>query len=345
MASLALQNSMDTKALPDATDLRRVLVDILYHGQFGALLILGIDPLNQTNKCDVTEVWKELNSMADVIPALDGFRIAEDKVAVLFDADDARVHEIPSSLPAVIAEQTRLRISCGGIKISNEDYGLHPQMSEMIFSTAQCVLARAQEHASTQVVWLTEKSAEDTLNLTDISLNFFREIARINAAQVQRMTLESRTDFLTGLHNRRGFEAVFTRMVQRSNRNGNPLALYYIDSDSLKAINDSKGHDAGDRFIVDLAQVLNDMLRGSDLLSRWAGDEFAAVVENTSRARAYAIARRLNRAVDDRTEGTISIGVFHGVPKSEEDALRKADDALYRVKNRGKNDIELTDPV
>ena len=66
------------------------------------------------------------------------------------------------------------------------------------------------------------------------------------------MTLESRTDFLTGLYNRRGFEAVFTRMVRRSNRNGNPLALYYIDSDSLKAINDNKGHDAGDRFIVDL---------------------------------------------------------------------------------------------
>ena len=243
----------------------------------------------------------------------------------------------------MIADQTGLRVSCGGIKISNEDYGLQPQMSGIIFSTAQCVLARAQQHAIPHVVWLTEKSTEDALS--DISLNFFREIARINAARVHRMTLESRTDFLTGLYNRRGFEAVFTRMVRRANRNGKPLALYYIDSDSLKAINDSKGHDAGDRFIADLAQVLNDMLRGSDLLSRWAGDEFAAVVENTSRARAYAIARRLNRAVDERTEGTISIGVYHGVPKSMEDAFRQADAALYRVKNRGKNDIELADPV
>ena len=69
------------------------------------------------------------------------------------------------------------------------------------------------------------------------------------------------------------------------------------------------------------------------------------MVENTPRARAYAIARRLNRAVDERTEGTISIGVYHGVPESTEDALRKADAALYRVKNRGKNDIELADPV
>lgn len=343
MASPTLQNSMDTKALPGASDLKRALVDILYRRQFGALLIFGIDPPNQVPGDNMGQVLKVLNSI--VIPAPKSFHITDDKVAVLFDADDARVREIPSSLPAVIAEQTGHRVSCGGLKISSEDYGLHPQMSEIIFSTAQCVLARAQQHAIPHVVWLTEKSAEDILYLTDISLNFFREIARINAARVQRMTLESRTDFLTGLYNRRGFEAVFTRMVRRSNLNGKPLALYYIDSDSLKAINDNKGHDAGDRFIVDLAQVLNDMLRASDLLSRWAGDEFAAVVENTSRARAYAIARRLNRAIDERTEGTISIGVYHGVPKSMEDAFRQADAALYRVKNRGKNDIELADPI
>ena len=174
-------------------------------------------------------IWKQalkvLNST--VIPAPESFSIAKNKIAVLFDADDARVHKIPSSLPAVIAEQTGLRVSCGGVKISSEDYGLYPQMSDMIFSTAQCVLARAQQHAIPDVVWLTEKSAEDILYLTDISLNFFREIARINAARVQRMTLESRTDFLTGLYNRRGFEAVFTRMVRRANRNGPPRALLH----------------------------------------------------------------------------------------------------------------------
>lgn len=343
MASPTLQNSMDTKALPSASDLKRALVDILYRRHFGALLILGIDSLNRVPGDNMRQALKVLNSI--VIPAPDSFRIAKNKLAVLFDADGTRIQEIPPSLPAAIADKTGHRVSCGGIKISSEDYGLQPQMSEIIFSTAQCVLARAKQHAIPQVVWLTEKSAEDASYLTDISLNFFREIARINAARVQRMTLESRTDFLTGLYNRRGFEAVFTRMVRRANRNGKPLALYYIDSDSLKAINDSKGHNAGDRFIADLAQVLSDMLRGSDLLSRLAGDEFAAVVENTPRARAYAIARRLNRAVDERTEGTISIGVYHGVPESTEDALKKADAALYRVKNRGKNDIELADPV
>ena len=91
----------------------------------------------------------------------------------------------------------------------------------------------------------------------------------------------------------------------------------------------------------DLSRVLNDMLRGSDLLSRWAGDEFAAVIENASKERALSIARRLNGSIAERTEGTMSIGVYHGVPNTADDALKKADEALYRVKERGKNDIEL----
>ena len=140
MASLSLRDSMDTKALPSATDLKRALVDILYRRQFGALLIFGIDPLNRTPGDNMGQVLNVIDSI--VTPAPDSFRIADDQIALLFDADDARVHEIPSSLPAVIAEQTGHRVSCGGVKISSEDYGLHPRMSELIFSTAQCVLAR-----------------------------------------------------------------------------------------------------------------------------------------------------------------------------------------------------------
>ena len=64
-------------------------------------------------------------------------------------------------------------------------------------------------------------------------------------------------------------------------------------------------------------------------MSRWAGDD-------ASRERALEIAQRLNEAIAERTEGTMSIGIYHGVPESAEDTLKKADDALYRVKNRGK---------
>ncbi len=317
-----------------ALDLMHALNDALYRERFEALLILGVDRRS-------VHAGNAINSIANFIPGRGGVRIGDDTFAVLFDADGAGVHEIPPSLPAVIAGQTGMPVYCGGLKTPGKKYGMHPLMSELIFFTAQRVFAQAKQNASERVVWLTEELGEDAFYLADIALNFFREVARINAALVKKMTLESRTDFLTGLYNRRGFEAVFARMVQRAVRNGQPLAVYYIDSDSLKAINDRKGHDAGDRFIVDLSRALSDMLRGSDLLSRWAGDEFVAAIENASRARALAIARRLNRAIAERTEGTISIGIYYGVPKSAEHALGKADEALYRVKNRGKDDIEM----
>lgn len=313
---------------PVGRALMHALNDMLYRGRFGALLIFGVDPHAPPSADGARNAS---DSIADFIPRHEGFCLGDGTFAALFDPDAAS--EIPPSLPAMIARQTGMSVSCGGVKTPGEAYGLHPQMSAIIFSTAQRVVARAR--GAERVVWLAEESA------SDLALDFFREMARINAALVQKMTLESRTDFLTGLYNRRGFEAVFARMVQRAIRNGRPLALFYMDSDSLKAINDAKGHDAGDRYIVDLSRVLNDMLRGSDLLSRRAGDEFVAAIENASRERAYTIARRLNRAIAERTEGTISIGVYYGVPKSAEHAFRKADEALYRVKNRGKNDVEL----
>ena len=327
-----------TRSVGRASNLMHALNDMLYREHFGALLIFGVDQRRDVRfDLSADEPRHALNLIAEFIPSPDGFCLGNDTFAALFDSDAAL--EIPSSLPALIADQTGISVSCGGVKMPGNECGLHPQMSEIIFLTAQRVLVRAR--GVERVVWLAEEPAQDGVHLADIALNFFREIARINAALVQKMTLESRTDFLTGLYNRRGFEAVFVRMVQRSIRNGRPLALFYMDSDSLKAINDANGHDAGDRYIVDLSRVLNDMLRGSDLLSRWAGDEFVAAIENASRPRAYAIARRLNRAIAERTEGTISIGVYHGVPKSAEHAFRKADEALYRVKNRGKNDVEL----
>jgi len=157
------------------------------------------------------------------------------------------------------------------------------------------------------------------------------------------MEVESKTDFLTGLYNRRGFEDIFRRLSEASRRNNNPIALIYMDSDTLKQINDAKGHDAGDRFIVDMSTVLSDVVRGSDFISRWGADEFAVIVDNTTEQKALALAKRIHRAIADRTEGTVSVGFYCGVPRSTEEAVQKADEAMYRVKRSGKNGIELAE--
>ena len=79
MASLALQDSMDTKALPGASDLKRALVDILYRRHFGALLIFFIDPLNQAHGDNVSQTLKVLNSIAEFIPAPESFHITNEQ--------------------------------------------------------------------------------------------------------------------------------------------------------------------------------------------------------------------------------------------------------------------------
>jgi diguanylate cyclase (GGDEF)-like protein len=112
-----------------------------------------------------------------------------------------------------------------------------------------------------------------------------------------------------------------------------------IDTDSLKQINDSEGHDAGDRFLLDVTRVLRETVRGSDLCSRWGGDEFAVIAENLSERGAQKLGERIRRIVEDRTDGTLSVGIFCGSPASAAEALKAADGALYEAKKAGKNRV------
>ena len=151
------------------------------------------------------------------------------------------------------------------------------------------------------------------------------------------MEVESRVDSLTGLFNRRGFDEIFGRLVDGSQRTGRPLGLIYLDSDSLKRINNEGGHEAGDRFIVDLASVLRSVVRRADFIFRWGGDEFAVILEGGEAERAVVLGERIREAVSKRTEGTVSIGVYCGVPDDAGQAVRIADVALYAAKDAGKD--------
>ena len=161
------------------------------------------------------------------------------------------------------------------------------------------------------------------------------------ASFARQMEVESRIDFLTGLYNRRGFEDISRKLAEASRRSDTPLALVYIDSDSLKRINDTRGHEAGDRFIIDMACILNEVVRGSDFTFRWGADEFAVLIDHATQEKAVALATRIRQAIEARTEGTVSIGIYCGVPENIEDAVNRADQALYRAKEAGKNRIEV----
>jgi two-component system, cell cycle response regulator len=163
----------------------------------------------------------------------------------------------------------------------------------------------------------------------------------------RRLAEQALTDDLTGLANRRHGEHQLDRHVALCVRNGQDLGVIRVDIDHFKAINDSHGHQAGDRVLAEVARRLADAVRGGDELARWGGDEFVALLPNTDRAGVVRAAERLRAAVaaapvelgEDRVEVTISAGWSHWAGDTAGDLLARADRALYAAKEAGRDSV------
>ncbi len=162
------------------------------------------------------------------------------------------------------------------------------------------------------------------------------------------------TDALTGLANRRQFDATLQREWFRALRDGVPLGLMMIDVDHFKALNDRHGHPVGDAFLARLARIIRDTVRrAGDTAARYGGEEFAVVLPGTASSGALEIAEVLRRAVQagdyaDIVRGghplTISIGVAASVPMAgagHAALVHAADAALYQAKRLGRNRVEM----
>lgn len=165
-----------------------------------------------------------------------------------------------------------------------------------------------------------------------------------------RLSLErvyAYTDFLTGLANRRMFSIQGEMEYDRARRYGHPLSLALLDVDHFKRVNDTWGHDFGDRVLCRLAEHCRSATRTSDLVVRLGGEEFAILLVETPIAEARNIAERLRMAqMADAPEGreiTVSLGISELLPEDRgvEDLLKRADAALYRAKDDGRNRVEL----
>ena len=126
-------------------------------------------------------------------------------------------------------------------------------------------------------------------------------------------------------------------------RHGHALALARIDVDHFKAINDTHGHQGGDEVLAEVARRLARAVRGGDELARWGGDEFVVILPATDRAGAGRAAERLRAAVAAEPIGdlgvTISVGWAHWAGDTPDDLLARADRALYRAKDAGRNTV------
>jgi len=171
-----------------------------------------------------------------------------------------------------------------------------------------------------------------------------REIAR--RAQAEHLLEEmATTDALTGLRNRRKFDATMEGEWRRAMRYGTAISLLMIDADHFKMFNDSYGHQAGDQVLIGIAICISDSVRrGGDCAARYGGEEFAVLLPGQSAEQALAVAETIRRKVegwsDDPATTTVSIGVASVTPVAPMDwpaLVNSADKALYAAKAGGRN--------
>lgn len=162
----------------------------------------------------------------------------------------------------------------------------------------------------------------------------------------QALREASTHDLLTGIANRRLMMDCCRSADQRFLSDGVPYTLVVIDADHFKLINDTYGHDFGDRMLVDLATLFRTSLRSTDVCARWGGEEFLGLINAADLVKAEPIVSRLLNAVrqsqllcDDQVVTiTVSMGLAEHEPgESYAETFRRADEALYVAKRRGRN--------
>lgn len=190
-----------------------------------------------------------------------------------------------------------------------------------------------------------------------IVTGFIRDISQQKKAQ-QEIENIAYYDLLTGLPNRRLLIDRFQRAVVKAKREKSYCALIFVDLDHFKALNDTKGHDAGDQLLIEVAKRIQNAIRAGDSVARLSGDEFILIIENLSQHQSIAseqtaeIVQKLLSELDKtyqfgvfefNTTGSIGITLFNDDQLSFEEHLRHADTAMYQAKTAGRNTYRFYD--
>lgn len=206
------------------------------------------------------------------------------------------------------------------------------------------------------VLFLQDTNASRDWSIDDISLigsladNL--SVAIENAELHQERERQAVTDGLTGVYNRRAFTENLEKEFERAVRHEQTLSLIIIDLDYLKKINDNYGHMAGDEAIRSIGQVLRQSSRSIDFCARYGGEEFCLLLPNTEIEMAEQLAERLRRLINEVTiEGYGNISASLGVAsyplhcQSADELFHKADEALYKAKQGGRNCVQIALPL
>jgi diguanylate cyclase len=196
----------------------------------------------------------------------------------------------------------------------------------------------------------TRSAQYDALKARD-EMNYAR--VQTLESQLVQMSEMVREDQLTGSLNRRGLDETLTREIIAANRRGTPLCIALLDLDDFKRLNDTHGHSAGDEVLIHLVKVVKDTLRRLDVIARFGGEEFLIVLPETPPEEAMLTITRVQRELTKRIFMhnreklliTFSAGIaMMAQGEGQSEMIKRADTALYRAKNAGKNRIVMANP-
>jgi diguanylate cyclase len=225
-----------------------------------------------------------------------------------------------------------------------EQAGLPDSFEPMLSNLIEAVRTMARD---SQNVHDELRGMQESVQTTD------QQIARLHA-ELDRLALLARHDPLTGALNRKGMDEAMLREAGKVRRLGTPLSIAMLDIDNFKKLNDSLGHAAGDAALRHLAVVARECLRPQDTMARYGGEEFLVLLPDTPLERGVEAMGRLQRELAQRpfasgaSEGgnvalvhiTFSAGVSQLMGKEvPEEAVKRADEGMYRAKRAGKNRV------
>jgi diguanylate cyclase (GGDEF)-like protein len=221
----------------------------------------------------------------------------------------------------------------------------HPQKAEKLW---QAIVSHEK--------WLAkrlERKPGISVATLDYLMNVIGEWGQAAITEIEQMKdlADAATlDGLTGLYMREVFESWLEKSVAENERYGNPLSLMMADIDDFKEINDTYGHQVGDKVLKKIGSDFLSNLRSADFAARYGGEELVAALPHTRLNSAYTVAEKIRRTVSDRFKSDFSVTISIGVAcwqdgmKEPTDLVQAADKALYAAKEAGKNRVDVDQP-
>ena len=177
-------------------------------------------------------------------------------------------------------------------------------------------------------------------------------IALENALLFQKTQNLTVTDDLTRLYNSRYLDSYLSDSIDLAAENEGSLAVAFLDLDGFKSINDRHGHLCGSRCLVEVASLIRRSIRDTDMAARYGGDEFVVVLRDTGKEGALFVAERILKAIENhiflrkmnveaRLTSSIGVSIYPTHGATPQDLIQKADQAMYIVKEKGKNAVGL----